>query len=69
MTDIIASAPEIAVGYQDTDIAKTKAISGDEFDLEITDTVGKPFVKKPKMSSRHCDVFYADKQAIFNLNG
>jgi len=68
MTDIIASAPEIAVSYQDTGTAKTKATSGDEFDLEITDTVGKPFVKNPKMSSRHCDVFYADKQAIFNLN-
>ena len=68
MTDIIAPAPEIAAGYQDTGIAKTKAAPSDEFDLEITDTVGQPFVKNPKMSSRHCDVFYAEKQAIFNLN-
>ncbi len=64
MTDIIPPAPEITAAYQDTGMAKPS----DEFDLEITDTVGKPFVKNPKMSSRHCDVFYADKQAIFNLN-
>lgn len=45
------------------DIHKNK-----EFDIEINNTVGKPFVDKPKMSSRHCDVFYADKQAIFDVN-
>jgi len=39
-----------------------------EFDIEINDTVGKPFVDKPKMSSRNCDVFYGDKQAIFDVN-
>ena len=45
------------------DIHKNK-----EFDIEINNTVGKPFVDKPKMSSRHCDVFYGDKQAIFDVN-
>ncbi len=40
----------------------------DEFDVEISGTVGKPFVDNPKMSSRNCDVFYAEKQAIFNIN-
>ena len=39
-----------------------------EFDVEISGTVGKPFVDNPKMSSRNCDVFYAEKQAIFNIN-
>ena len=39
-----------------------------EFDIEINGTVGKPFVDNPKMSSRHCDVFYGDKQAIFDVN-
>ena len=31
-------------------------------------TVGKPFIEKPKMSMRDVNVFYADKQAIFNVN-
>ncbi len=40
----------------------------EEFDIEINGTVGKPFVDNPKMSSRNCDVFYGDKQAIFDVN-
>ncbi len=40
----------------------------DEFDVEISGTVGKPFVDDPKMRSRHCDVFYGDQQAIFDLD-
>ncbi len=39
-----------------------------EFDIEINGTVGKPFVDHPKMSSRNCDVFYGDKQVIFDVN-
>lgn len=31
-------------------------------------TVGVPMVDKPKMSMRDVDVFYGDKQAIFNVN-
>ncbi len=42
--------------------------SREEFDIEINGTVGKPFVDHPKITSRNCDVFYADKQAIFNIN-
>lgn len=40
----------------------------EEFDIEIDGTLGKPFVDDPKMSSRNCDVFYGDKQAIFDVN-
>ncbi len=40
----------------------------EEFDIEINGTVGKPFVDNVKMSSRNCDVFYGDKQAIFDVN-
>jgi len=40
----------------------------DEFNIEINGTVGTPFVDEAKMSSRHCDVFYGDKQAIFDIN-
>ncbi len=40
----------------------------DEFNIEINGTVGTPFTDNAKMSSRNCDVFYADKQAIFDIN-
>ncbi|HBS27262.1 MAG TPA: phosphate ABC transporter ATP-binding protein [Gammaproteobacteria bacterium] len=39
-----------------------------EFDVEIKGTVGKPFVDSPKYSTRNVDVFYAEKQAIFDVN-
>ncbi len=31
-------------------------------------TVGEPFVDQPKMQTRDVNVFYADKQAIFDVN-
>ncbi len=37
-----------------------------QFAVEINGTVGKPFVENPKFSTRHVDVFYGDKQAIFD---
>ncbi len=40
----------------------------DEFDVEIKGTVGQPFADNPKFESRHVDVFYGDKQAIFNID-
>ena len=43
----------------------------DEFDVEILNTVGKPLIKNTeevKMATRDCDVFYADKQAIFGVD-
>jgi phosphate transport system ATP-binding protein len=39
-----------------------------EFDIDISGTVGKPFVDNPKMQSRNCNVFYDDKQAIFDVD-
>ena len=47
---------------------KPAVTSRDEFDVEISGTVGVPFVDKAKMSSRNCDVFYGEKQAIFDVN-
>ena len=35
---------------------------------EIKETVGSPFTHKPKISTRNVDVFYADKQAIFDVS-
>ena len=43
----------------------------DEFDIEILQTVGKPLIEdseKVKMATRNCDVFYGDKQAIFDID-
>ena len=43
----------------------------DEFDVEILDTVGKPLLTEGqdiKMATRDCDVFYADNQAIYNVD-
>lgn len=40
----------------------------DEFDVEINGTVGKPFSDTPKIESRNVDVFYGDKQAIFDID-
>jgi phosphate transport system ATP-binding protein len=40
----------------------------EEFDIEIDKTVGKPFVSGAKFSARNVDVFYGDKQAIFDAN-
>ncbi len=47
----------------------SKKTSGkSEFDIEIHGTVGKPQVDNPKFTTRSVDVFYADKQAIFDIN-
>ncbi|MDC9726411.1 MAG: phosphate ABC transporter ATP-binding protein PstB [Candidatus Thioglobus sp.] len=46
-----------------TDIEKRE-----EFDIEIDKTVGKPFIDDAKFSTRNVDVFYGDKQAIFDAN-
>lgn len=35
---------------------------------EVTKTVGEPFVENVKMSMRNVDVFYGEKQAIFDVS-
>lgn len=37
-------------------------------DISTVQTVGKPFSDKAKMSVRNVDVFYAEKQAIFDVS-
>jgi len=42
-----------------------------EFDVEITNTVGEPLLtdgQEIKMATRDCNVFYADNQAIYNVD-
>ena len=42
----------------------------DKPDIEqmIGDTVGEMYVDSPKMTSRNCNVYYGDKQAIYDVN-
>lgn len=40
----------------------------EEFAVEINGTVGKPLLDDPKFFTRNVDVFYADKQAIFDVD-
>lgn len=39
-----------------------------DIEQEIGATIGQQFVDKPKMQTRNVDVFYAEKQAIFDVN-
>jgi len=45
-----------------------QAVEFEEMEHEIVGTVGTPLVDNPKMSTRNVDVFYGDKQAIFDVN-
>jgi phosphate transport system ATP-binding protein len=45
-----------------------KATDFEHMEHEIVGTVGTPLVDKPKMSTRNVDVYYGDKQAIFDVN-
>lgn len=68
MTELLSTLPGMTTAPLELVSPKPDIKTRDEFDIEISGTVGEPFVDKPKMSSRNCDVFYADKQAIFNIN-
>lgn len=50
---------------QDEQVAQPQALSGDE---ENWKTVGAPFTDDPKIQSRNIDIFYGDKQAIFDVS-
>ncbi len=68
MSDIITTLPGINTAPLESDDLKPSVETRNEFDVEINGTIGKPLIDNPKMSSRNCDVFYADKQAIFDVN-
>ena len=40
------------------------------FDIKqsLDSTIGQPFIDHPKMQARNVDVYYGDKQAIFNVS-
>jgi len=68
MTDVIRTMPGMTTAPLEAENLKPAVETRSEFDVEIKGTVGKPLVENAKMSSRNCDVFYGDKQAIFNVN-
>lgn len=68
MTEIITTLPGMPKASLETGSVRPESNSKNQFDIEISGTVGFPLVDNPKMSSRNCDVFYGDKQAIFNVN-
>ena len=68
MTEILETLPGTVTQSLESAAEKPIDQTRDEFDVEIDGTVGQPFVDNPKMSSRNCDVYYADKQAIFDVN-
>ena len=75
MSDVINPIPGMPQGdslesneAKPANTADTTEKHRSEFDVEINGTVGKPFVDNAKMSSRNCDVFYGDKQAIFGVD-
>lgn len=68
MNDVINILPGTTTTPLESVDTKPAIETRSEFEVEINGTVGKPFVDNPKMTSRNCDVFYADKQAIFDVN-
>ncbi len=68
VTNVVRPLPGISSQSLESGNSKPSVEQRSEFDVEISGTVGKPFVDNPKMSSRNCNVFYAEKQAIFDLN-
>ncbi len=46
----------------------TQVAEAPDIHQTIKETVGSPFTHKPKLSTRNVDVFYDDKQAIFDVS-
>ena len=42
--------------------------NNDALDVEVNGTVGDPFIDNPKYKTRNVNVFYGEKQAIFNVD-
>lgn len=68
MNDSLETLPGVLSQSLESGEDKPTIETREEFNVEINGTVGKPFIDKPKMSSRNCDVFYGEKQAIFDVN-
>ncbi|MGV6857931.1 MAG: phosphate ABC transporter ATP-binding protein PstB [bacterium] len=65
---MLTTLPGIQPVAPQDEVIDTEPPVRDEFDVEINGTVGAPLVDNPKLSSRDCNVFYGEKQAIFDVN-
>lgn len=68
MNEVISTMPRTVTHPLQYDDEQDFDERREEFDIEIDGTVGEPFIDNPKMTSRNCNVFYDDKQAIFDVN-
>ncbi len=69
MSDVLPTLPGMPTGAVEAPAEEAAPVeTREEFDVEINGTVGQPFVDEPKMSSRHCNVYYGEKQAIFDVS-
>lgn len=59
MNDILLQSPPLSLPVSDDNLSVFE---------QITETVGNYSVENPKMRTRNVDVFYAEKQAIFNVS-
>lgn len=65
----MSEAAELAEVVDTTAVTKkSPAFEKPDIHQQINGTVGLPFTENPKMSTRNVDVFYADKQAIFDVS-
>ncbi len=53
---------------QSADSLVSRPATGERAPVAEGETVGSPFVDSPKMAMRNVDVFYNDKQAIFDVS-
>ena len=68
MTDVLPTIPGLPTGDRVVNTPPPITETREAFDVEIAGTVGAPFVDDPKMSARHSNVFYGEKQAIFDIS-
>ena len=61
----MANAAEVVTTTGKTEYGQ---LTGENSPASEQKTVGNPFIENAKMSMRDVDVFYADKQAIFNVS-
>jgi len=65
----VAVEPTIEKATENSPVVRA-IVTEQQTDIEqiIEGTIGEPFAENPKMTTRNLDVFYADKQAIFDVS-
>jgi phosphate transport system ATP-binding protein len=65
----VAVEPTIEKAAENNPVVRA-IVAEQQTDIEqiIEGTIGEPFAENPKMTTRNLDVFYGDKQAIFDVS-